>query len=140
VKEGGIGGGPLGTIPGRLCSPIAASGRPVDIAVSGAPETSGGGAGDGYGRRYRRPVSPRTPGRRIASPSPPPIGRRWMIGRRRGCMGTKRPRWPDLRCREARGGFSHSFQPFRNYFRFCKSTSGLTPTSQHTLYPYYTGF
>ena len=82
------------------------------------------------------------PGRR-AGESPAlsfPVGRRWTIGRRRRRMGAKWPRWPGLPRREARGGFSRPFPPFRNYFRFCKSTSGLTPTSIRTLFPYYTGF
>jgi len=37
---------------------------------------------------------------------------------------------------EARGDLSC---PFRIYFRFCKSTSGFTPTSEHTLFPYCMG-
>ena len=66
-------------------------------------------------------VSPMTPGRRIASPFHPSVGRRLTIGRHRGQMGAKQPRWPFLPRREARGGFSRPFPPFRNYFRFCNA-------------------
>ena len=57
-----------------------------------------------------------------------------------GCPRTPQPRWPCLPRREARGGFTRPFPPFRNYFRFCKSTTGFMPTSVHTLFPYYMGF
>jgi len=107
----------------------------------GSPETSGGGqgmatAGRGAKGGARWTVSPMTPGRRIASPFPPSVLRRFTIARRRGRMGAKQPQWPCLPRREQRGGFSRPFPPFRNYFRFCKSTSGLTPTSIRTLFPY----
>jgi len=76
---------------GRLRTPIAASGQSTNITGSGAPETSGDCQKMATGG-VRWTVSPRTTGRRIASPFPPTVGRRWTIGRRRGWMGAKRPR------------------------------------------------
>ena len=49
--------GPPDAVPGRLRPPTDASGRPVDIVGSGAPETSGGGQGmatAGRGRKAKR--------------------------------------------------------------------------------------
>ena len=91
----------------------------------------------GRGRERRSAIAGQPQDARPENRQPfPPVGFQGTIGRRRGRMGVKQSRRPCLPRREARGGFSRPFPPFRNYFRFCKYTSGLTPTSMRTLFPY----
>ena len=94
-------------VAGRLRTPIADSRK------------RGGGAKGAA----RLTVSPRTLGRRMASPFPPPIQRR-----RR--MGAKRPGWPGVPCR--RQG-----EVFHALFRRFATTSGFAnplPVSRRHLY------
>jgi len=123
---------PPDAFPGRLRTAIASSWQSVDSMVMARPKRRV------VARRWQRGEGGGE--RPCTTDGQPQDARPENRPRRRGRMGAKRPRWPGLPRREARGGFSRPFPPFRNYFRFCKSTSSLTPTSIRTLFPYYTGF
>ena len=71
-------GGAITGRTGRRSRPIMGSHRhlqTINIAGSGAPKTT---------REAQRPLAP---GRRAGESLPPPVGRRWIIGRRRGRDG-----------------------------------------------------
>jgi len=88
----------------------------------GTPEMSGDGqgmvTGSATGGKCRVGELP------VPSPSRAPMDERWTS---RADRCAKPTRWP---------GVPHRFPPCRNYFRFCKFTSGFTPTSVRTLFPY----
>ena len=132
---------PPDAVPGRLRTPTAASRQSVDRAEMARPKrrvVARGWQQPGGERRSAMDGEPQDAGPVNRLPFPSlhrvPIDDRSMSL----TDWRKWPRLPGLTRREARGRFSRPFRPFRNYFRFCKSTSGFTPTSVRTLFPFKT--